>query len=410
MPVRNGPQTRRGSRALAIAPVCLERSLGSATVRVTERTVVAPPPSMLSQFVKQHRAEIIERCRARVAERMAPRATASELDHGIPMFLQQLEQTLESELLGRHEAAASASLHGGHLLSQGFTIAQVVHDYGDACQTITELAIARDAPITTTEFRALNKCLDNAIADAVTEYERQHELDVVAEDARRSNEQLGFLAHELRNQLGSALLAFDVLRTGTVGIGGSTGDVLGRALIGLRDLVDRSLTEVRLLSGTTKPERISLPRFMEELEVSALLSAKARRVKLSVTQVDPELAVYADRQILAAVIANLLQNAFKYTRPHTRVRLYTHGTADRVLFEIEDQCGGLPAGKAEHLFEAFKHGSDDRSGLGLGLTICARGVAALHGAIHVRNANQGCVFTVDLPRAPANVIAAPPAG
>jgi len=354
---------------------------------------------MLSEFVRNHRDEIIARCRTRVAERMAPRPTRSELEHGIPLFLSELEYTLACELGQRPRAATAAGPHGGELLRSGFTVAQVVHDYGDACQTITELAIERSAPITTEEFRALNTCLDNAIAEAVTEYQRQHDIDVIAEDARRSNRHLGFIAHELRNTLSSALLAFDVLRAGSVGIRGSTGDVLGRSLVGLRDLVDRSLTEVRLTAGIAHPENIPVARFIEDMEVSAILSAKARGIRLTVGEVDPTLTLKADRQILSSVVSNLLQNAFKYTRPHTHVWLHTHATPDRVLFDIEDQCGGIPPAKSEQLFEPYVQQSDDRTGLGLGLAICVRGVQALRGAIKVRNQNKGCVFTVELPRA-----------
>jgi signal transduction histidine kinase len=353
---------------------------------------------MLSEFVKTHRDEIIARCRTRVAARMAPRPTRSELEHGIPLFLRELEQTLACELGQPPGAPTAAGQHGGELLRGGFTVAQVVHDYGDACQTIAELAIANNAPISTEDFRALNKCLDNAIAEAVTEYERQHEIDVMAEDARRSNQHLGFIAHELRNTLSSALLAFDVLRTGSVGIGGSTGDVLGRSLIGLRDLVDRSLTEVRLTAGTAHPERILVARFIEDMEVSALLSAKSRGIRLTVGEVDPTLSLVTDRQILSSVVSNLLQNAFKYTRPHSHVWLNTCETPDRVLFEIEDQCGGIPPDKSEQLFEPYVQQSADLSGLGLGLAICVRGMNALRGNIANRNQNNGCVFTVDLPR------------
>jgi signal transduction histidine kinase len=318
------------------------------------------------------------------------------------MFLEELEHTLASEL--RHDdpdlVAKGAGLHGGELLRRGFTVAQVVHDYGDACQAITELAIELQAPISTEEFRALNKCLDNAIADAVTEYERQREIDVVAEDARKSNEHLGFLAHELRNLLGSALLAFEVVRAGSVGINGSTGDLLGRSLVGLRDLVNRSITEVRLGAGIAKPERVVVARFVEEVEVEAILSANARGVKLTVISVGvDELAVNADRQILSAVISNLLQNAFKYTRPRSEVTLRTRATADRVVFEIEDECGGIQPEKAAHLFDSYEQQSADRSGLGLGLAICVRGVKALGGTLNVGNHDHGgCKFTVELPR------------
>ena len=63
--------------------------------------------------------------------------------------------------------------HGHELLLQGFTVSQVVHDYGDVCQAITELAVEMNAPISTDDFRMLNKCLDDAIAGAVTEFGRE---------------------------------------------------------------------------------------------------------------------------------------------------------------------------------------------------------------------------------------------
>jgi hypothetical protein len=100
-----------------------------------------------------------------------------------------------------------------------------------------------------------------------------------------------------------------------------------------------------------------------------------------------------------SIVSNLLQNAFKYTQPRSHVWLHTHATADRVLFDVEDQCGGLPPGGAEHLFEPFRQRNLDRTGLGLGLAICARGAAALHGEIRVFDyPGRGCVFTIDLPR------------
>ena len=109
---------------------------------------------------------------------------------------------------------------------------------------------------------------------------------------------------------------------------------------------------------------------------------------------------WTDRQILSSVLSTLLQNAFKHTRPHTHVWLHTHATAERVLFDIEDQCSGIPPGKSEHLFEPHEPHGDDPTGRKLGLAICIRGVHALRGELRVRNQNSGCVFTVDLPRSP----------
>ena len=113
----------------------------------------------------------------------------------------------------------SAAHHGRDLLLQGFTVSQVVHDYGDVCQSITELAMETDAPISADDFRTLNRCLDDAIASAVTEYATGTEsVDARRAIAARGSERLGFLAHELRNLVNTAMLAFEVLKTGNVGV------------------------------------------------------------------------------------------------------------------------------------------------------------------------------------------------
>jgi hypothetical protein len=124
---------------------------------------------MLHEFLTLNRDQIIARARAKVAARSAPCPTEEELKNGVPLFLTQLGETLRLASSGSEAMARSAAAHGADLLRMGFTVAQVVHDYGDVCQTVTELADETDAPITTDEFHTLNRCLDDAIAVAVTE-------------------------------------------------------------------------------------------------------------------------------------------------------------------------------------------------------------------------------------------------
>ena len=182
---------------------------------------------MLHQFVETHREEIIARCRAKVALRSVPPPTEVELlDHGVPLFLDQLVAALRSSGTLNHEITNSAILHGRDLLRQGFTVAQVVHDYGDVCQSVTDLAMELNAPISTDDFRTLNRCLDDAIAGAVTEFGRVRNQSGIDGEAARGSERLGFLAHELRNLTHTALLAFEALKTGSVGVAGNTGTVL----------------------------------------------------------------------------------------------------------------------------------------------------------------------------------------
>jgi signal transduction histidine kinase len=355
---------------------------------------------MLSDFITANRSEIIARCRDRVSARVAPHPTEHELEHGIPLFLDQLAAALATKSVT--PVGAGATKHGSDLLREGFTVAQVVHDYGDVCQTITAMAIERSATITNEEFKELNLCLDEAIAEAVTEFGRQRELSATAASNARANEDLGILAHELRNLLATATLATDALRSGSVGISGSTGALLVRSLDGMRDLVDRSLSVVRLKAGVGAQQRVVIGELIEEVEVTAILVAKERGHHLTVERGDRGAVVLADRPILASVISNLVQNAFKYTRPNSHVILRSSTIADRVRIEVEDECGGLPGGTAAALFAPFIKGSGDQSGLGLGLAICQRGVEAIGGTIDVRDLpGKGCVFAVELPLAQA---------
>ena len=356
---------------------------------------------MLHEFISVNRAEIIRRCRAKVASRAAPPPSGGNVDHGVPAFLDQVVDALRLGVPSGPEIGWTAQRHGHELLLQGFTVSQVVHDYGDVCQAITELAVETDAPISTDDFRVLNRCLDEAIAGAVTEYGRQRNRSTLASETVRGSERLGYFAHELRNLINTSIVAFEVLRTGNVGVAGSTGGVLQRSLLGLRALVGRSLAEVRLTQAVQHPEHLVVADFIEELTPTATLEANARGITLVVLPVDPHVAIEADRQVLAAVVGNLLQNAFKFTRPRTTVTLRVSAGAARVLIEVLDECLGLPDGDTEELFRPFEQRGADRSGMGLGLAFSRWGVEANNGRLSARNlAGSGCVFTVDLPRLP----------
>jgi len=232
---------------------------------------------MLHEFLTTNRLELIERCRFKVARRPVPAATPAELEHGVPLFLAQLIRTLVIEQaaeplktrLGRRrsglhgrpepgarEIGATASLHGRELLQHGFTIDQVVHDYGDLCQAVTELAAETNAPIAVDEFRTLNRCLDDAIAGAVTEFALREDLSIAAKSADALDQRLGAFALELRRHLETARLAIVAIKAGNVGLKGATGAVLDLSLVSLRNLVDRTLGR----NDRAEPGRPGLPR------------------------------------------------------------------------------------------------------------------------------------------------------
>ena len=354
---------------------------------------------MLHEFLAANRSELIERTRAKVALRFAPRPTDEELDKGIPLFLDQLVVILRTagKTPDLTELGKAAARYGAELIACGFTVSQVVRDYGDLCQTVTELAHERGAPISAEEFHTFNLCLDDAIAEAVSEYARIRER----RRAEEERERLGSLAHELRNRLSAAMLAFSAIKSGRVPFGGSTGHMLWRNLRMIRDLVDNSLAQVRLESGSPDvKERILVAELIENVEVEASLDAEERAMSLTVAAVPRDLAIEGDPAMLTAAVVNLLQNAFKFTHPEGHVSLTTSATAQRVVFDIEDECGGLPAGVTEELFAPYTQRGENRRGLGLGLTISRRAIARIGGELRVRDLpGRGCIFTIDLPRA-----------
>jgi signal transduction histidine kinase len=355
---------------------------------------------MLHEFIELHRDAIIAQTRKRVQTRPWPSVSPYELEHGVPAFLTQLSETLRLEATAQpfpsDAIGATAARHGVELLRLGCNVSQVVHDYGDICQAVTEIAVEHDAPITVEEFHTLNRCLDTAIAEAVTEHAR------ITAQARAAAEveRLGHTAHELRDILNTALLGFHALKRGTVAINGSTGAILGRSLMNLRDVIDRTLSEVRLNAGTPERRRLGVADFIDELSATAVLHAEYREVQFIVEPVDPRLAVRGDLPLLTSAVMNLLHNAFKFTPLGGRVRLKANDVSGRLRIEVEDECGGIPESEID-LFQAFgdRRGSD-RSGLGLGLSIARKAARAHHGDVSVRNVpGKGCIFCVDLPLA-----------
>ncbi|MEO8365136.1 MAG: HAMP domain-containing sensor histidine kinase [Pseudoxanthomonas sp.] len=373
---------------------------------------------MMHEFLTTNRTELIARCRRKVALRAPPGMQEKELAHGVTVFLDQLIKTLIVEQTttpmrsrkvsgpsgggkpNLSEIGESATQHGRELQRHGFSAEEVVHDYGDLCQAISDLAFERGETMEVDEFRTLNRCLDNAIASAVTEFGYQRDFVVADKQTAKVNERLGFFAHELRNQLCTATLALSIIKQGNVGLSGATGGVLDRSLVGMANLIDRSLAEVRMTAGLPVLRRLfSLTDFIAEIRLSASLEAQVKECVFHVSDVDPKLAIDVDRDLLLAAVGNLLQNAFKFTHAHSEVSLNAYALADRILIDVQDQCGGLPAGFAEDMFRPFTQAGEDRSGLGLGLSISRRSVEANNGILSVRNLpGMGCVFTIDLPR------------
>jgi signal transduction histidine kinase len=292
------------------------------------------------------------------------------------------------------EVAKSAGAYGKELQQRGYTLSHVVHAYGAICQSITEMAIEKNAAITNEEFRALNRCLDTAIAGAVTTFHAERAEDVT----KRETQHLGFLAHELRNALHIINTSLRLIRSGTVGFGGSIGQVLDRALKRQQELIDRSLAEVRLsVDPKVYKEKASFLQLIDQMLVTAEVETRLKNQMLKI-DVAAGLEVEADQYLLFSAVSNLVQNAIKYTCTGGMISVRAHRVGEQTIIEVEDQCGGLSSASQSDLFKPFEQQHKNREGLGLGLAIAHRAIALNDGTIDVKNLpGCGCIFRITLP-------------
>lgn len=354
---------------------------------------------MLHEFLILNREAIIDATTTKAVLRGSPTLDVEALRNGVPLFLAQVAETLRRETADANAVSAmaiadGATKHGAELLMRGFTVSEVVHFYGDICQAVTELAVEQDAPVSVDEFRILNRSLDTAIAQSVTEHARL----TAANAAKGERQRIGELAHELRGNLQTAVVAATVLKSGTVAANGSTATVLTRSLSNLSALIETAVSEVRLMTGQAElRKRLNLADLLSAVAMSGRVLAEHHDITFTTDPVDRALEVDGDAQLLESAVMNLLQNAFKFTRPGGLVVLRTRADGTRVVIDVEDQCGGIQ--ESSVTFQPFAHqGGHDRTGLGLGLSIARQAVHAHNGEMHVRNiAGIGCIFSIDLP-------------
>ena len=380
----------------------------------------------LLEFLRRNEKAILTSIDERSPALATARLASEQLQRGLPIFFKQLLEVLEqlsansaaSELdtdgsvnaanaTGQSiiapatsraydvEVIKSAGAYGKELQRLGFNLTHVVQAYGAICQAITGLAIAKEAAITTGEFRELNRCLDTAIAGAVTTFL----ADRAVGDNTRETEHLGFLAHELRNGLAIINTSLQLIKGGTVGFGGSTGQVLDRALKRQQELIDRSLADVRLrVDPKVHKESASLLKLIDQIVATAEAEALQKKQVLEI-DVEPGLEIEADQFLLLSAVSNVVQNAIKYSCAGGTIRIRGHGVGQQTIIEVEDECGGLSSATPNDLFKPFEQHNKNRGGLGLGLAIAQRAVALNDGVIGVQNLpGRGCVFRISLPR------------
>lgn len=356
--------------------------------------------SMLHDFLTRERSTILQEAKEKALDMQGTRVTSAAVEEGWGIFYDELVGLLKRDQPFEFHAekglhTLTAAKQGKEYLKLGYTISEVVHSYGIICQAITSLATKLGFEITAREFQQLNLSLDTAIAESVSEYRKIGTENVDRAEIKR----LGYLAHELRNCLQSATIALEMIESGIVGVKSGTGGMLQTSLTKMADLIDVALTEVRL---RTDPKiflvRTRVFELLSEVGVTAGFDARTRNLTL-LMQGFSDLEVEVDRQLFVSALANLVQNALKFSKPGGTIQVRAHEVESRILIEVEDECGGLPDGKIEELFDAGVQRDKDRTGMGLGLAISRQAIELNKGKLSAENLpGKGCKFIIDLPK------------
>lgn len=240
--------------------------------------------------------------------------------------------------------------------------------------------------------------------------ERMRAEEQLREEHRRKDEFLAMLAHELRNPLAPISSAAQLLRHGALDEGrrGQVTDVIIRQVRHVAGLLDDLIDVSRVTRGLISTAR--LPCDMRVVVEDALEQARpmlaARRQSLALELGEGEMCVQGDHKRLVQVLANLLNNASKYTPEGGSVTLAAAAADGVVRLSVRDNGIGMSADLLPRVFDLFTQGerSADRAqgGLGVGLAV-VRSLVELHGgqvAASSAGAGQGSVFTVELPLMP----------
>jgi signal transduction histidine kinase len=356
----------------------------------------------VDELLAANRDAVIQRWKDLVRGTLAPESMPPlELVDHLPEFLDETvaalvenERRPPSELVP--DRLTTAAGHGAQRLRLGFRIDAVVHEYGALRSAIIDTLEHAGAALRLPELQIIFDHMIQGIADAVSEYARQRDAELL----RQANEHFAFIAHELRNPLSAATLAFQQLETkGLLPPPDDRGvRVLRSGLARASQLIEHSLQTARLASGIElRRQWTTLRALLEDAELGASSEAEAKGIELRVV-VERDARLYVDVRLIQSAVSNLLRNGVKYTPTAGGVELRGRTSDGRLMIEVEDRCGGLEPGKVEAAFAPFVRMDDSESGFGLGLAIAKQAAEAHGGTIRVQNLpGTGCIFILELP-------------
>jgi signal transduction histidine kinase len=359
----------------------------------------------IGQFLRVHREVLVGRWKDKLRAALYRDSTLTDqqLLDSMQVFVDQVIDGLDRQSgpLVDEQRSAIAGEHGSERQQLRQDLYNLVREYGHFLDCLGEVAEKEGIQLEVSGVFALSRLLNAGAAAAAHEFAKRAELEREAINAQH----FAFLAHELRNPLSSARLAWELLRRPAASAQPTAAAMVTRSLAKLSELIDHALTEVRLRSidGGALPlhrEQCLVSELLEVTVEESMIDAQTKQLSISI-EADRNLTIDADPRLIRSAASNLLRNAIKFSRPRGKLVLRARHEQGRVLLEVEDDCGGVPADQAERIFDAFSQVGADRSGFGLGLAITKHAIEAHGGTVTLKNAPpKGCVFVVDLPAAP----------
>ena len=359
----------------------------------------------LAQVIDDSRDAIIKRWLERVCTEIAgaPKVERALLRDGLPDYLAALVRLLRTEEAAPDPLSCAmaawarvAREHGITRVRLGFDIAQLVHEFIVLRQSVRQICVEKQLAHDAEAEAILADAIEAAISVAVHSYVETRDF----ETRRRQAEHVGFLTHELRNPLSTAMLASQKLRSSASTKEGELLDLVDKSHRRLTELINSVLHTEKLEAGKVEPHRVRvrLGTLMEAALEAARSIAAEKRIGFHVSYDDADVEIDVDPELTRSAIQNVADNAVRYTDAGD-VHIDVKVLADKIVVHVRDSCPGLSPEELATIFEPFERGRTGKAGTGLGLAIALRSIEAQGGSIHAESPDDsGCHFSIELPR------------
>jgi signal transduction histidine kinase len=373
----------------------------------------------LSEFIRNNKDEIVHEWE-RFARTCLPAAEGmqpEELRNHAADLLAFIATDMDTPQTGSEQASKSwghaarsdadtdAERHAILRVADGFTIEQVVGEFRALRASVLHMGAEKPLDPHSEEITRFNECIDQLLAESVVRH-AEMSAERVRRESRQKDEFISALSHELRNPVGAISSAVQVLnvRGSTDPVSARAVDILTRQTGHLARLLDDILDVARISRGrvTLKMEPVDLRGCVQDAVEGNKQLFEEMEHDISVDMPSEPVIMHIDCTRVAQVLANLINNAAKYSPPRSTLRVALQLRSDEAEIAVCDNGIGIEPHLLPHMFEAFyisDSGNHGKRGLGIGLWLSRQLIEMQGGRItvHSDGPGTGAVFRIRLP-------------